>query len=541
MTKRNDPELIRLQQENERQHEQIAQLTQLASTLQEQLRESFEGNAELRKQLSSLQSRLDELLFQLQNLNREKFGETSEHHNPRQAFGQSGTETEPEEQEADNSAANRLKKRATAEKRPRNHKKHIKNQDLPSKDVKHKVVESDLVCPECNVGKTFVKFVETSQIERLISSLVKLNHLQEVWACPKCKGHVSTAEKPESPIPGGYAGPCLLSSIIVDKFAFALPNYRQTKRFTLENAIIPRSTQCDWMIACSLTLEPLYELLKKEVLSSKVVGTDDSWVKIQDRGLKKKMRKGKMTSYVGDRRHPLIFFDFAPNLSFDQNKKTLKHFKGFVQADAATGFDALFKEDSGRTEIGCNAHSRRKYWQCAQDDAYELVCGEILDIYHKLYKVEQDVRDKEPDQRLEARQQVSKGLTETLKEKLLSLKDTLPPTNPLMKAVAYTLTHWDALVRFLDDPDFEIDNNACERSIKSWVLVRKNVMFVGSDAGGRAAAIHLSFISSCVRNGIDPVKYFADVLARINSMTTGQLHQILPDRWTQERNCKPPP
>lgn len=548
MPGKNDQELALLRKENERQRnendkllQQIDQLTQMVALLQKQLEEALKGNSDMQQQLQSFQSKLDELLFQLANLNREKFGETSEHHNPRQGPPDSGDADEPHDQEEDDSVEQRLKKRATKEAQPRNHEKHINKQNLPAQERKHKVDDSDLVCPECNVAKTFVKFVETSQIEKVVSSLYLLKHLQEVWACPKCKTNVSTAEKPESPIPGGYAGPCLLGSIIVDKFADALPNYRQTKRFARENAIIPRSTQCDWIKACSLALEPLYETLRREVLSSKVVQTDDSWVKIQDRSLKGKMRKGKISSYVGDSQHPLNFFDFSKDLSFDKNKETLKDYKGFVQADAAGGFDQLFREESGKTEIGCNAHSRRKYWQCAQDEAYELVCGEILDIYRGLYKVEKDVRYKNPAQRLAARQEISRGLTEKLKTILLTLKDTLPPTNPLMKAVTYTLNHWDALVRFLDDPDFQIDNNACERSIKAWVLVRKNILFVGSDAGGKAAAIHLSFISSCIRNGLDPAKYFADVLARINSTSTGKLRQLLPDRWSPKNNAKPPP
>ena len=110
-----------------------------------------------------------------------------------------------------------------------------------------------------------------------------------------------------------------------------------------------------------------------------------------------------------------------------------------------------------------------------------------------------------------------------------------------MKAVAYTLNHWDALVRFLSDPDFEIDNNTCEQTIKSWVLVRKNVLHIGSDAGGKAASIHLSFISSCNRLGIDPLEYLTDIYSRINETKTSELRQLLPDLWVQNRACKPPP
>ncbi|MGH9438650.1 MAG: IS66 family transposase [Terriglobia bacterium] len=543
MPRKDDQRFLELQQENLAQRHQIEDLLRQIAVLQKQLQEALDGNADLKQQLKEFEGKLDELIFQIKNLTRQDHGPTTEHHNPRQGSTHDSIDEDNDDAEeaADKDAAARLKDRATKEKRPRNHKKHINEQKMPVKEVQHMVKPDELICPHCQVETTFMTYLETSQIENLVNALVRLKHMQEVRSCPKCKGYVVTAEKPCPPIPGSYAGPCLLSSIIVDKFADALPNYRQTKRFRRQNAIIPRSTQCDWLIAASLTIQPLYELLKREVLSSKVVGTDDTWIKIQDRRLKRKMRKGKITSYVGDKRHPLNFFDFSPNLSFDKNKETFKDFKGFVQADAANGFDALFGEGSGRTEVGCSAHSRRKYWQCSQDEAYEMICGEILDIYRDLYKIEKDIRDKGSEQRLAARQQKSKPLTDQLHEKLVGLKDSLNPTNPLMKAIAYTLNHWEALIRFLDDPDFEIDNNACERVIKAWVLVRKNILFAGSDAGGKAAAIHLSFISSCNRLGIDPLEYLTDVYTRINSMKTSELDQLLPDRWAQIRDSKPPP
>ncbi len=522
---------------------QIEDLVTQIAELRKQLQEAAEGNTELTQQLKEFHDKLDVLLLQIKNHNRDQYGPRTEHHNPRQGPPPSefpDPDDSDTSQGPSNDVSGRLKKQATREKRPRNHKKHIKNQKLPEQELKHHVKAEEILCPHCQVETTGIDYVETSQIERIVNSLIRLKNLQEVRACPKCD-YIVTAEKPCPPIVGSYAGPCLLASVIVDKFSDALPNYRQTKRFLRENAIIPRSTQCDWVIASSLTIEPLWELLKRESLSSKVVQTDDTWVKVQDRSKKGKMRKGKITSYVGDRYHPVNFFVYSPTQSFDQNKETLKNFKGFVQADAANGFDALFKEDSGRTEVGCSAHSRRKYWQCAQSDAYEVICSEVLDLYRELYKIEKEIRDQDSEKRRAARQDKSKPLTETLKQKVVGLKDSLPPTNPLMKAVNYTLNHWDALVRFLDDPDFEIDNNTCERAIKAWVLVRKNVLFCGSDAGGKAAAIHLSFISSCSRLGIDPLEYLTDVYRRINSMKTSELEELLPDRWARNKASKPPP
>jgi len=115
------------------------------------------------------------------------------------------------------------------------------------------------------------------------------------------------------------------------------------------------------------------------------------------------------------------------------------------------------------------------------------------------------------------------------------MKATLNPTHPLLAAINYTLDHWIALTQFLKNPELNIDNNEAEQAIKDFVLMRKNSLFVGSDLGGKAAAIHLSFLASCKRNKIDPVAYLADVFTRINSLKTSELEQLLPNRWAQSR------
>lgn len=339
-----------------------------------------------------------------------------------------------------------------------------------------------------------------------------------------------TAEKPCPPIPGSYAAPGLLAEVCVNKLADGLPNNRQTKRFKRAHATIPRSTQSDWMLACSLLVEPLYDLLKREALLSRVIQTDDSEIKVQDRRHKRKMRKGKMTVYRGDRHHRVVVFDFSPDLSFARNKAFLADFVGLVQADAAGGFDALFA-DGTKIEVGCNAHARRKYYEALIVDPKN--CGEILDMYHELYEIEKRIRRSSPSERLAVRQRESKPVTEKLYSKVLLLRAECNPSNPVMKAVRYTLAHWPALTRFLDDGGLQIDNNASEREIKDFVLDRKNFLFTGSNAGGKAIAILLSLIASAKRNKIDPRAYLTDLFTRINAMKISELTQLLPDRWAK--------
>lgn len=536
MTPAEQQEFDRVRLENERHQQTIAELQSAIAALettiaalQRQLAESLSGNAQMREQLSELQESLDRVLFQLEKRKKKDHGKTTERHNPRQAPESSSSSEQPSSAQPGQKKTNKNE----------THKKNINLQNLPVVPAHHTVDAADLQCPTCAIDTVPLSEKITSQLDRLKSSIVRLEHHQEVRSCPKCKQFVVTARKPDSAFPGALPTAYLLSSIVVGRLADGLPNYRQQKMFNREQAIIPRSTQCDWMIAGSLTVEPLYERLKKKVLESKVVRTDDTWMKIQDRAHPDNMRKGKMTPYLGDKHHPYTVFDASPTQSFGRNKEFLKDFWGFVQADAANGFDALF-EDGTKIEIGCSAHSRRKYDEAklVEPDA----CEEVLDIYSKLYKIESEIKDKDPEERLARRQQKSKPLTLVLHQKLLELQQSLNPKNPAREAVEYTLRHWIALTRFLDDADFEIDNNDTEQAIKIFVLMRKNSLFFGSDAGARAAAIHLSLIVSCLRNNVNPLEYLTDVFTRINSMKTNELDELLPDRWFEaRRNAKPPP
>ena len=350
-------------------------------------------------------------------------------------------------------------------------------------------------------------------------------------SCQKCKQYIVTAEKPPSPIPGSYVGPRLLAYTCVAKLAYGLPLYRQAKILKHEKAIVPRSTQSDWVLAAGRMVDPLIVLMKRETKKSKVIKSDDTEIKIQDHTRNGTMRKGKMTPYIGDKEHPYIVFDFSPDLSFARNIEFFEDYSGFVQVDAAGGFDKLFK-DGSKTRVGCSAHSRRDYYEyLLLIDPDDRDCVDVLDIYNQLYRIEDAISDKSADVRLAVRRRKSKPLVKRLHRILLRLRGKFPPTNGLMKAVEYTLANWIALNQFLKHPHLDIDNNECERTVKSFVLCRKNFLFAGSDEGGKAAANLLSLIATCEKHKIDPVEYLADVFTRINDMKTSELAILLPDRW----------
>jgi len=512
-----EEELERLRRENLQSQEDIRRLTAVIEDLRQQLKQALDGNEEQRQLLKDLQAKLDVLITQTKKRNKSEYGKRTEKHNPRPA-----PVADVKPKIAPKAGDSKPKTKSTG-------KKHIlDNADhLPSEPVPHSVKPEDAVCPECAVETVRLGSLVTHQLEMVSASLKVLEHLQETRSCPKCRQYIVTAEKPTPPIPGSYAGPRLLAEIIVGKLDDGLPNYRQHKIFARDNIVIPRSTQSDWMQATANTLSFLYNLQKKELLKSAIIKTDDSSIKIQDRTRKQNIRKGKITTYISPERK-ITMFDYSPDQSFARNIKFLKDFTGIVQADAAGGFDALY-EDGQRTEAGCHAHCRRKYFEI--EFTATDVCNAVLNIYRDLYTIERDIQDKPAAFRLAMRRRYSKPLIRLLRHVIVRAQDTLHPTHQLRKAIKYTLNHWLALTRFLKNPDIAIDNNESERAIKSWVLVRKNSLFAGSDEGAKAIAIHLTFIATAKRNGINPVDWYADVLSRINDMKTSELQQLLPQNW----------
>ena len=513
MSKSNESELSRLRKENEEQRKALA-------TLSAQLSEALAGNKELLAQIKELQQKLDILLVQYKKRNRKDFGPKTERRNPQKAIEQPSA---PKKPKAVGSAADDAGSDGNVSR------KHIHRHKVPTEPVEHPVSEEDAICPNCQIETAPVGIKLSYQLDKIVNTLRRYEHQQEVRACQTCKQYIVTAKKPAEA--QGQFSPALRADIIVGRFGDGLPHNRQEKRFKRENATIPRSTQSDCSIDSALTLQGLWELLQAEIHESKIIKTDDSEIKVQDRALKGRMRKGKMTVYVTK---SLTAFDFSPDQSFHKNIEFLRTFSGLVQADAARGFDALYR-DGTKIEVGCNAHSRRKYFDCLP--VAPVACNYILNIYEKLYDVEREFKDSSPAQRLAARRSRSKPLIKKLRRKIDSLKRTLNPTSPLLLAIEYTLNHWIALTRFLKDPDLDIDNNLAEQAIKTFVLMRKNSLFVGSDVGGKAAAIHLSFLASCAQNKIDPVAYLTDVFTRISTTPPEQLSQLLPNHWAQFRKA----
>jgi len=475
------------------------------------------------------QRRMEKLEHQLARLLRARYGPRSERMDESQLmlFAKELLETEPGNASEVQGDEDVVSPRKTG--RHRGRKPLPKN--LPRKKLVHELPADQLACPCCRQPRTKISEEISEQLEYEPGSLYVIEHVRPTYACKDCEAYLITADKPLQPIDKGLPGPGLLAHVITSKYCDHLPLYRMERILGRHGVDISRSTMCGWMAACGDLLNPLYRLMVEDVLASKVVHTDDTVVPVQDEN-RNKTRQGRAWVYVGDHNHPHTVFDFTPNRSRDGPLTFLESFTGYLQADAYSGYDALYT--TGRVvEVACWAHTRRKFHESRETDPQRAHAA--IAMIRLLYKVEEEARDLPSEERKVLRQERSKPRLEQIKEWLEKERIAVLPKSPIGQAIGYALNNWTALARYVDDGNLHIDNNPAENAIRPIVLGRKNWLFAGSDKGGRTAAVLSSFVASCRRQGIDPFAYLRDVLTNFAACPINEIDQFLPDRWHASR------
>ena len=393
-------------------------------------------------------------------------------------------------------------------------------------------------------------------MEYVPATLIVIDHVRLKYACKACEETIVLADKPSQPIEKGLPGPGLLAHIAVSKYAYHLPLARQEEMMRSHGVELSRKTTCGWMMASADLLTPLYDLMKQEVLASKVIHTDDTTTPVRDPDLTR-TRTGRVWTYIGDVSHPYTVFDFTPTRKRDGPMEFLQGYKGYLQADAYAGYDGIFAPGDVK-EVACWAHARRKFVEAQKSDPKRALIA--VAYIKKLYEIErlankliEDRRnngggaftfDMECVLRRALRKRKSKPLLKKVGKWLRDEKKNVLPKSPIGQAIGYALNNWKALKRYVDRGFLNIDNNAAERALRSIAVGGKNGMFYGSDRGGRAAAVLCSFTSTCrmilrLSKGksldIDPFAYLRDILSRIADHPNHHLDELLPDKWRDAR------
>jgi len=228
-------------------------------------------------------------------------------------------------------------------------------ENLPVHRVEHPPAEAHRICPRCQKPRTRIGEDGGSQLDYVPGYFRRLEHVQGKFACQFCQDEVVTAPQPPQAVPRCLASPGLLAYVVTCKFADHLPLNRLSGIFKRQGIEITRSTLCGWVGAVALALDPLYGLLRRDVLDSLILGADDTTLPFIDPP-RDRTRCGHLWCYFGDKHHPHVFFEFSPDWTNSWPLQTLKGWQGHLQADAYKGWDAVFKRDPKVIEVGCWAH-----------------------------------------------------------------------------------------------------------------------------------------------------------------------------------------
>jgi transposase len=484
----------------------------------------------LTQKLQGAELNLSRLQHQVEQLLRRVYGRRSEKMDPNQLLFDSLL------LEADQSPASEPEPVVVIEPGPvavrtrRNHPGRIPIPDhLERVEIVLDLPEEQKVCSQSGRPLKQIGWEISEKLEYRPGKLIVNVYKRPKYGSQDLEGPgVRMASLPDHPIERCKADVGLIAYLIVSKFADHLPLYRQNGILAREGVDIPRATQTSWVLQTYEALIPLETALKQAVLESDILHTDDSIIPLQVKG-KGKVQKARLWTYVrGGNDPPLTVYDFSHDRSKQRPLDFLGGYRGYIHADAYSGYDELFRRP-GVIEVGCWAHTRRHFDEAVSSRKIEAT--EIMARIGQLYKIEADCAELNPEQRLLVRQERSRLLIDHLFERITELKAQTIPSEPLRKAVDYAFNQRQALYRYLEDGRLKPDNNIAENAIRPLALGRKNWLFAASDRGARATALFLGLIQSCKACRVNPWAYFDDLLRRIMSHPIKGLRELLPDQW----------
>ena len=500
---------------------------------QNDLQSVLRFNAELIETVEQLQKVNQKLREELNLYRRKLFGQSSERHVEDDSqlhlfdVGEPVSEDEDDEPDPPKPRKGRRRKK--------------KSEKLPA-HLKRKVIEADVspqerMCSCCGEEMPIIGTDVSERLDLIPAELFVWEIRRHKRACGRCKesiAQVPAGEEPgglTTPVPGSDYGFGVYTQIITNKFADHLPLYRGEDIFARAGLMIPRNTQFGMLVNIAALIAPLLALMKSRVVSGKVIGVDDTSVRMQDPSIPGKMRTARFWLYRGREDHPYNVFDFTESRGRDGPAGFLSDFHGHAVVDAYGVKDGVYLGKHNQIFAACcNCHARRKFVEAKPNDA--VAAAQAIAMYRGLYDVEDRAKEACADERLELRQRESVPLMNELYDWLVekSSDPRVLPKSSLGKAVRYALNQWDEMSVFLDDGAIPFDNNETESELRSLTIGRQNWLFVGSSRGGEVAAAMYSLVSSAARHNLDIWAYVDDCLRRLAGGSMNY-ESLLPDVW----------
>jgi transposase len=398
-------------------------------------------------------------------------------------------------------------------------------------------------CPCCGGALHRIGEDVTERLDKIPSKLKVIVTRRPKYACRQCEktGADDTAGIIQAPAParlveGGLPTEAFVADVVVSKYAWHLPLYRQSQMLAAEGIDIDRSTLAHWVGFAAFELRPLYDRLVAHLKASTKLFADETRCPVLDPG-RGRTKTGYFWAIARDDRPwgstapPAVAYMYAPGRGAEHAVEHLAGFNGVLQVDGYVAYDKLTASNrvGGPLVLAfCWAHFRRRFYEIAKG-GNAPIATEALARIAALYEIESDIRGRSAEERRAARQLRSKPLVDNLQAWLTVQLSRVPKGSPISDAIRYGLNHWQGLGRFLDDGRIEIDSNTVERSIRGVILNRKNALFAGSDEGAENWACIASLLETCKLCEVNPNAWLADTLTKlVNRWPAARIEDLMP-------------
>ena len=503
------------------------------------------------ERLAEMEQRMEVLMEALRLAQHKRFGASSE----------KSEETLMEQlsflfNEAEVFAAVKEEEDTTAVAAHKRHKKHKYTldsipEDIPTERIEHRLEGEDLVCPQCGDTMTEIGTEVVNKLKIIPAQVIVEQHVYYSYACESCtetadegcETPVVKAPHEKSVIPGSFATPEAIAHIMTQKFVMSSPLYRQKQELNRQGISLSRQTMSNWILrAAEDYLTPVYEQLHKELLKRDVLHSDDTTLQVLHEPGKKPQSKSYMWLYrtSGDTDKPIVLYEYKPGRGAEHPKEFLSGFKGYLHTDGYAGYHDLGEDV---TLVGCWAHARRKFDEAMKSLPKGKAKGSSvyqgLAFCDLLFAIEKGLAEKNAttEDRYKERLEQAKPVLDAMFAWANSR--AAAPKSALGTALTYLKNQWPYLTGYLKDGRLELSNNRAERSIKPFVIDRKNFLFANTPKGATGSAVMFSLIQTAIENGLEPYKYLTWLMKTAKDVDLAQedvIQRLLP--WNAPEECR---
>ena len=500
------------------------------------------------KRVSELESRVDLLMEALRLARHKQFGASSEKSEDGLVeqlsflFNEAEVFSAAEKETTENTTV------VAAHTRHKKHEYTLGNipEDIPKERVEHRLEDRDLVCPQCGDCLSEIGTEVVHKLKIIPAQTIVEEHVYYTYACQTCnKEDIETpvvkAPREKNIIPGSFTTPEAITHIMTQKFVMGSPLYRQEQEINRKGIKLSRQTMSNWILkATEDYLTPVYELLHKELLKRDVLHADETTLQVLHEPGKKPQSDSYMWLYrtSGDTDKPIVLYEYQPGRGAKHPKEFLTGYNGYLHTDGYAGYHDL---GADITVVGCWAHARRKFDEAVKSlpkgKAKGSSASQGLAYCNLLFEIEQGLSEETAPNRYEQRLRQAKPVLDAMFA--WANTRTVAPKSALGKAFTYLKEQWPYLTNYLKDGRLEISNNRAERSIKPFVIDRKNFLFANTPKGAIGSAVMFSLIQTAIENNLDPYKYLTWLLkqAKDGNLSDVQVVQsLLP--WNASAECR---